>query len=73
MKHFDNEDYESVSSFSEQDQDKYDPEFMPPTSQVTNAKRKLNVENKRKYSKIRKIQTSWNKNAHKEQDDSSDY
>ena len=30
----------------------------PPTSQVTNGKRKMYVENKGKYSKKRKIQTS---------------
>ena len=31
------------------------------------------VENKGKYNKKRKIQTSSNENVHKEQDDSSDY
>lgn len=58
LKNFGNEDYQSVSSLSEQDQDKDDPEFIPPTSQVTNGKRKMYVENKGKYSKKRKIQTS---------------
>ena len=55
-----------MSSFSEQDEDKDDPEFIPLTSQVTNAKRKLYLENKGKYNKKRKIQTSSNENAHKE-------
>ena len=51
LKNFDNEDYETVSSFSEENHDEDDPEFIPPTSQVTNAKRKLYVENKTKNSK----------------------
>ena len=48
FKNFGNEDYETVSSFSDENHDKDDPEFIPPTSQVTNAKRKLYVENKTK-------------------------
>ena len=42
LKNFDNEDYETVSSFSEENHDKDDPEFIPPTSQVANAKQKEN-------------------------------
>ena len=56
-----------------EDQDKDDPEFIPPTPQVTNTKRKLYLESKAKYSKKRKIQTNSNENASKEEDDSSDY
>ena len=62
LKNFDNEDYETVSSFSEENHDEDDPEFIPPTSQVTNAKRTLYVENKTKNSKKRKIQKNSNKN-----------
>ena len=62
MKNFDNEDYETVLSFLEENRDEDDPEFIPPTSQVTNAKRKLYVENKAKTSKMRKIHTTSNKN-----------
>ena len=40
LKNFDNEDYETVSNFSKENHDEDDPEFIPPTSQVTNAKRK---------------------------------
>ena len=62
LKNFDNEDYETVSSFSEENHDEDYPGFIPPTCQVTNRKRKLYVENKTKTSKKRKIQTSSNKN-----------
>ena len=62
LKNFDNEDYQTVSSFSEENHDEDDPELIPPTSQVTNAKRKLYVENKTKNSKKKKIHKSSNKN-----------
>ena len=51
LKNFDNEDYETLLSFSEENHDEDDPDVIPPTSQVTNAKRKLYVENKTKNSK----------------------
>ena len=57
-----NQDYETVSSFSEENHDKDDPELIPPTSQVTYAKRKLYVQNKTKNSKTKKIDKSSNKN-----------
>ena len=62
LKNFDNEDYQTVSSFSEENHDEDDPELIPPTSQVTNAKRKLYVQNKTKNSKKKKIHKSSNKN-----------
>ena len=62
LKNFDNEDYQTVSSFSEENHDEDDPELIPPTSQVTNAMRKLYVENKTKNSKKKKIHKSSNKN-----------
>ena len=62
MKNFENQDYETVSSFSEENHDEDDPELIPPTSQVTNAKRKLYVQNKTKNSQKKKIDKSSNKN-----------
>ena len=64
LKNFNDEDYETVSSFSEEDNDKDDPEFTPPPPPNTpgnECKEKI-VENKTKYSKKRKLQISSNEN-----------
>ena len=38
LKGCEDEDYDTVSSFPEEDHDKDDPEFIPPTPQVKNVK-----------------------------------